>query len=129
MSIKRYKVSYDWSFDMVVDIDHGVCKDDLLHEINNFWSEADYRLSQADGDIAQAVLKLLAQAAFRSTIADWNALDEFKVKGVEGWPLLNGSAGITLVSIDDFEFEADEFTIRAEGVGKSDQASTTAGAA
>jgi hypothetical protein len=124
MSIKRYKVSYDWSFDMVVDIDHGVCKDDLLHEINNFWSEADYRLSQADGDIAQAVLKLLAQAAFRSTIADWNALDEFKVKGVEGWPLLNGSAGITLVSIDDFEFEEDKFDIKVAEASKGDRVCT-----
>lgn len=114
---KRYTVSYDWSFDMVVEIDHEVCKDELLHEINNFWSDAEWRLSEADGSILQAVLKLMAQMAFRLNVSDWRDTVSLLKKSdtcPEGWPVLDGSAGITLVSIDDFEFEVDEFTIKEQ---------------
>lgn len=114
---KIYTVSYDWSFDMVVEIDHEVCKDELLHEINDFWSDAEYRLSDADGNILHAVLKLMAQMAFRLSISDWRdtvSLLKESETCPEGWPVLDGSAGITLVSIDGFEFETDEFTIKEQ---------------
>jgi len=112
---KRYTVSYDWIFDMVVEIDHDVCKDDLLHEINNFWSDAEWRLIQADGNILHVVLKLMAQMAFRLNVSDWRdtaSLLREQETCPEGWPVLDGSAGITLVSIDDFEFDVDELTIK-----------------
>jgi hypothetical protein len=112
---KRYTVTYDWNFEMVVEIDHEVCKDELLHEINNFWSDSDFRLSQADGNILHAVLKLMAQMAFRLNVSDWRdtaSLLKAPDTCPEGWPVLDGSAGITLISIDDFEFDADEFTIK-----------------
>jgi hypothetical protein len=111
---KRYTLSYDWSYDVVVEIDDEKCTDALLHEINNFWSDADWRLSEADGDVRQAVLKMLATSVLRATVSEWNALDEFKVKGVEGWPLLDGSCGILLVSADDFEFDAEEISIKEQ---------------
>jgi len=112
---KRYTVSYDWNFDMVVEIDHDVCKDELLHEINNFWSDAEWRLSQADGNILHAVLKLMARMAFRLNVSDWRdtaSLLRAEETTPEGWPVLDGSSGITLVSIDDFEFDADELSIK-----------------
>lgn len=112
---KHYTVSYDWNFDMVVEIDHAVCTDALLHEINNFWSDAEWRLSQADDNILHAVLKLMAQMAFRLNISDWRDTVGLLKKSAtcpEGWPVLDGSAGITLVSIDDFEFDADEISIK-----------------
>lgn len=111
---KRYTLSYGWTHDIVVEIDDEKCTDALLHEINNFWSDAEWRLSEADNNVLHAVLKMLALAVFRATITEWNALDEFKVKGVEGWPLLDGSAGITLISADDFEFDEDEITIKEQ---------------
>lgn len=114
---KRYTVSYDWSFDMVVEIDHEVCKDELLHEINNFWSDAEFRLTRSDGNIVRVVLTLLAQMAFRLNISDWRdtvSLLKSSETCPEGWPVLDGSSGITLVSIDDFEFDADEFTIKEQ---------------
>jgi hypothetical protein len=111
---KRYKISYDGNFDMIVEIDHDACKDALLHEINNFWSDSEHRLTRADGNIVNAVLTLMAQMAFRLNVSDWrNTVSLLKDPQTcpEGWPVLDGSSGITLVSIDDFEFEADEFTI------------------
>ena len=113
--MKRYVLTYDFmGNEVVVDIDHSICTDELLHQINNFWSEADYRLSQADDNVLHAVLKMLCCRVLRSSVADWNAMDEFKVKGVEGWPLLDGSAGITLVNVDDWEFDEEEVSIKEQ---------------
>lgn len=112
MAIKRYTVSYSWTYDMVVDIDDSLCTDALLHEINNFWSDAEWRLSRARGDVLKAVLRMLALTAFRMTITDLDPEDELKVRGIEGWPKLDGSAGITLVSLDYFELDDDEISIK-----------------
>jgi hypothetical protein len=112
MNIKRYTLSYASSFDLVVEINHDIMTTEKLHEINNFWSGAKDRLAKAKGDILKAVLTGLAMTAFRMTITEWNAINEFKVKGVEGWPLLDGSEGMTLVSLDDFVLDEDEVTIK-----------------
>ena len=63
----------------------------------------------------RVVLTLLAQMAFHLNISDWRdtvSLLKDSDTCPEGWPVLDGRAGITLVSIDDFEFDADEFTIK-----------------
>lgn len=117
MSKKRYIVSYDWTFDMVVDIDHSLCTDELLHQINNFWSDAEWRLSRANDNILHAVLRLMAKMALRLNVSDWRdtvSLLRAQETCPEGWPVLDGSAGITLVSLDDFEFDSDEFSIKEQ---------------
>lgn len=114
MTTKRYTISYSWTYDMVVDIDDNLCTDALLHEINNFWSNAEWRLSRARGDVLKAVLRMLALTAFRMTITDLDPEGALKVEGVEGWPKLDGSAGITLVSLDYFELDDDEVSIKEE---------------
>lgn len=113
---KRYTVAYGWSFDMVVDIDHSICTEDKLNEINSFWSSADWRLEQAKGDITKAVLKMLALTAFRMTISEFDPVGVLRRGEEEGWPKLDGSYGITLVSLDDFELDEDEITIKSEDV-------------
>lgn len=38
-NIKRYRLEAPFAdFEALVDIDHDVLADELLHEINNFWS-------------------------------------------------------------------------------------------
>ena len=112
MSVTRYTVSYGWTYDMVVDIDSSLCTDELLHEINNFWSDAAWRLSRARGDVLKAVLRMLAMTAFRMTITDLDPEGQLKEEGIEGWPRLDGSAGITLVSLDYFELDDEEISIK-----------------
>jgi hypothetical protein len=113
---KRYTLTYDYT-DVVVEIDHAVCTDALLHEINDFWSDRKFRLSQANGDITRAVLLMLAQTVLRLNVSDWRdtvSLMKDTETCPEGWPLLDGSAGITLVKVEDFVFDADEFTVEEE---------------
>jgi hypothetical protein len=47
-NVKKYTVDYDWKAELTAEIDHDVMTDEKLHEINNFWSNADYRLSARD---------------------------------------------------------------------------------
>lgn len=112
---KRYTITYDWTFDMVVEIDHDVMTDEKLHEINNFWSNNLTRLQRADGDVTKAVLAMLGLTAFSMWVSE-NAEYTLKYQGVEGWPKLDGSEGILLVSLDTFEFDEDDITIKMEEV-------------
>lgn len=111
---KRYTISYDWTFDLVVTIDHDVLTDEKLHEINNFWSGAKQRLGRAGGDICKAVLTMLALQAFRMTVTDLGPEGRLLRGEEEGWPPLDGSHGIQLISLDYFEFDEDEITIKSE---------------
>lgn len=108
---KRYKLTYAEMFDVVVDIDDEKCTDELLHQINNFWSNAKYRLLAAQGDIRKAVLQMLCVTVMQLSITEWNALNHMVEGKEEGWPALDGSSGITLVSVDDYEFTDDEVEI------------------
>lgn len=121
MNLKRYKITYDWTFDMVVEIDHDVMTDAKLHEINNFWSEAEYRFERADDDIVKAVLLMLAAKAFAMTFEHWDvprAFDWKAGRGQEGWPAMDGSDGIKIISIDDFEIDVDNLIIEEVAVKK-----------
>lgn len=59
-NVKKYTVDYDWKAELTVEIDHDVMTDEKLHEINNFWSNADYRLER-QGSVLNAVLVMLAK--------------------------------------------------------------------
>jgi hypothetical protein len=111
---KRYTLTYDWSFDAVVTIDHDVCTDERLHEINNFWGDAAYRLQRAGGDITRAVLKMLALQLFHTTITELGPEEMWRTDAPEGWPNLDGSYGITLESLDYFELDGSEISIKSE---------------
>jgi len=112
-NIKKYKVTYDF-FDLEVEIDHEVMTDEKLHEINNFWDDADYRKSKNNSDITATVLKLLAAEVFRQSVTSWLPIDEFdwnKGKGIEGWPSMDGSDGIKITHVDQVYFDHDEMTV------------------
>lgn len=111
MPIKRYTLTYASQFDVVVEIDDTICTDELLHEINNFWSSADDRLDDADGDITKAVLKMLALFCLRLSSDKFVESYLTKEHNEEGWPVLDGSYGIKLISVDDFTFDDDEIEV------------------
>lgn len=113
-NIKKYKVTYDF-FDLEVEIDHEVMTDEKLHEINNFWSSAEYRFkSKNNSNITATVLKLLAAEVFRQSIISYRPIDEFdwnNGKGIEGWPSMDGSYGIKITHVDEVYFDHDEMTV------------------
>lgn len=111
-AIKRYTVSYDDRFDMVVEIDHDILTDAKLHEINDFWSDAEDRVRDERGNITKVVLKLLAARAFVLTLTSFDAIKAFSGKnGQEGWPAMDGSEGIKIVRIDEVVFEASDLDV------------------
>lgn len=48
----------DWSITLEVDLD--ILTVERATEINEFWSDADYRLRQTNGDVVLAVIKMAA---------------------------------------------------------------------
>lgn len=114
---KRYTLTYDFMGNTaVVDIDHAVCTDTKLHEINTFWSGACERLAQADGNVLHAVLKMLCCRLLADSIEYMNVEDHWRCRAPEGWPNLDGSAGIILVSVDDWQFDEEEVSIKMENI-------------
>lgn len=118
-SIKKYVVDYDNKAEIVVEIDHSLATDDVFHKINNFWGGADDRLHETGGNIVTAVLKLLARAALYEEIISSNAIRELHGQGVcggvEGWPKLDGSCGIKLVSVDCLDIDSADLTVTCNG--------------
>lgn len=115
----RYTLTFDatWS-NVVVDVrePESQAMIDLFTEINEFWSGADERMSEADDDVLVAVLNMLCRNALVMELTHFiGAVHEFAVTGVEGWPLLDGSCGIKLVSVESIDFDS-EISIRSEPI-------------
>lgn len=116
---KQYKVEWKDDFSATFAVDHSLMTDEKLHEINSFWSNDDYRLDEAGGNITKAVLTLLTGVVLSMQVEkglnDFGIMKEFDWddgKGVEGWPKLDGSEGILLVRIAPIEFISDDFWIK-----------------
>ena len=100
-----------------VAIDDSKCTDEMLHEINNFWSDNKWRLSQADGDVGKAVAKMLIKECFSLQYVNyglnpWGVMRCFdwdNGEGQEGWPKMDGSHGIAIISCEVPEIELDFF--------------------
>jgi hypothetical protein len=111
MAVETYELNYADNVWMQVAIDRDICTDEKLLEINSFWSGAEQRLSRSAGSPLKAVLKMLGTAVARETIQSFDAKDAFdwsKGRGVEGWPALDGSHGITLLDFNEYTFDEDE---------------------
>ena len=114
-NIKQYTIS-EWNDNKAVfAVDHSIMTEKEFHEINSFWGDDDYRLQEEDGNVVYAVLKMLAKFCFRhQTYDSLNQLglvalfDYERGNGVEGWPKMDGSEGILIVSVDIPEFDIDE---------------------
>ncbi len=108
-NIKQYKLTSFDDFTVVIEIDHDKCTEELLTEINNFWSGHEDRLNEADGNLLHAVLGIIYRRTWW-TLAEMGGLawvdDMVKEFGkMEGWPPMDGSFGIKFVSFDDVEFD------------------------
>lgn len=122
-NIKQYKIDYNGEeAEICVEIDHDKVTEEMLHEINNFWSQAEYRLAEADGNILQAVLVQLGQVILWKQLEsdlnisglinafDWDNRFSYD-SALEGWPKMDGSTGFKLIRILAYEFSQYDFNV------------------
>lgn len=109
MSIwKRYVLTYDDTNHQVeVAVSDAPETVAMLQEINSFWSGDKERLAAANGDVLTAVLRMLCTRVLASTLTEHSAFDVFARGEVEGWPPLDGSSGIKLLSVDYLDLGGD----------------------
>jgi len=114
MSKKLYRLLGE-NFAMTVEIDHDVMTEEKLHEINNFWTNAEWRLDKKDGVVLHAVLDLLFCHVQRLIVEDpfglnlkgvlyafaWKDAKGNRKNGEEGWPDMDGNHGIRIVDVDE----------------------------
>jgi hypothetical protein len=112
MTIKKYIIvngNMDDSFDLVVEIDS-----EKFSEIQRELFDFHGLLEDYDDDEAlERLLKRLGCRVFQMSAqgqSEESIIREFKV-GEEGWPQMDGSWGINIVSIDSFDFSVDDFEV------------------
>jgi hypothetical protein len=100
---KRYALEYSGASRMVIEIDHDVFTDAHFKECSEFWSNQ---------PTFEEWLKMVYRVALRDSIATWSSLRGLREGTEEGFPKMDGSAGITIIDFDDFEFDDFEIDIR-----------------
>ncbi|EJI5073113.1 DUF2528 family protein [Salmonella enterica] len=107
--VKRYEITWTAHGDapvFTVEIDHSICTDKSLHQINNFFINAEDRYLDNDCNITVTVLKMLAAMCFTEQTGptgDWNTqglIALFEDGNMEGWPPMDGSEGIKILGCD-----------------------------
>lgn len=103
MNTKRFKIDHAQIFDLsvILEVDLDKLTPALATEINNFWIGAEYRISDADGDPIQAVIKMAASIFFAHVLDVEESLNTHEMQRAfdsqhEGWPR-GGECGIKLV--------------------------------
>lgn len=120
-NIKSYDIDYDWKCGLVIEVDHDIITEDILHEINDFWSDSKYRLSQNQGNILFTVLKMIAREAFHISLTNnystFGVVCEFdwdQGNGVEGYPAMNGTSGFKIIHVETDLFDYSDMTVKEE---------------
>jgi len=110
-NIKRYLCEWE-AASVVVEIDHDVMTDEKLSEINRFWSGDQIRLRAAKGNITTAVLRMLTATALTESFSRVCVVRVFNEEGIEGWPPMDGSYGIKIVSINEVTIDELDVSVR-----------------
>lgn len=100
---KIYNLSYADGFEMRVEIDHSILTEEKAHELNNFWSGARERVLE-HGSALNAVMVMLCVEFMSQIIEVMDPVGAFNSGRIEGWPPLDGSWGIRLVTHDHTVF-------------------------
>lgn len=115
-NIKRFQVKDDWKdYEVVLEVDMDILTEEKAALINNFWTSAEDRLDECDGNVRATVVRLFGQNAICTflqdggvcTSTDWVLSRISKeLRGEEGWggegdtPGTFGWCGIRVVSAD-----------------------------
>jgi hypothetical protein len=107
---KQYKLEYADGYEITIEIDHAIMTDEQLHEINNFWGDAEGRLYH--DDVLTAVLKMFMTTWMHECCETFDPEQRFNSGEIEGWPPLDGRYGIKLVDYEPYSFESDNVYVR-----------------
>jgi hypothetical protein len=73
-NIKRYLVKESWKeYEVTLEVNHDVLTEEIASLINNFWSDADHRLSAENGDIVRTVIRLFGQTMIYRMLSEGGA--------------------------------------------------------
>ena len=106
--MKKVKIGFDW-WDAVVEITESEETTNIMREQLLFWMGGQRMIDDADGDVEEAYLKMLAVELINSSM-DYTlsgVLKDFEEK--EGWATLDGTFGVKLISVNEWKFDEDEF--------------------
>ena len=124
--IRKYKVQhadYYWECSLEIDEDFVIeslsepekpyTTKDAIKDMVEFWGDWKYKLRQNGGDYTKTFIKQLAISALYDVIGESHNL--LGVLGYfeesEGWFAMDGSNGIKILFVDDFDFYGDDFRI------------------
>lgn len=85
-NIKRYKVKHDWndSMEVTLEVDFDTLTPEVAREINEFWGDDDCRLSQANGNVQLAVVRLFGLRMMYLMLETGGANFNETAKGLDG---------------------------------------------
>lgn len=103
-------ITINETYKVTFAIDHKLLESkNILKDMHNFWVDADFRLSECNGNILKAVLGHAAEIAYIQQVSDdlnsYGVMESFNE--LEGWCPMDGSFGILLKHIDEYEFYFD----------------------
>lgn len=104
------KITFIDVFDVVVVFDENEETYKNCHEINNFWSGSEDRLSDAQDCICKCVTRLIAHEIIRlqmqsSFYCGVDAAIKAFNDGIEGFYPIDGRHGIELIYCDNFNLQ------------------------
>lgn len=120
--IKKYTI--DWNgFKAVFALDHSLITNERLSEIATLLEEEKNKPSGEVEDLTITVLKQLADICFlyRGNFNLFDLIKEFDWEddgGFDGWPKIDGSEGILLISVDRIKVSPADMTVETEIIDK-----------
>lgn len=73
-SIKRYTVEEAWKeYSVTLEVNHDILTPERAAMINEFWSDHECRLSDEDGDVVRAVVRLAGSSLINVMLAEGGA--------------------------------------------------------
>lgn len=112
-SKKKYLLTFINQFDVHVEVDHAVLTEEKAHEYLNFWMGAESRIAEY-GTAFKAFLAMLCRAVMAESLYVSDVENAFNLGRVEGYPPLDGTHGIILISYDTFAFGYGETDVQEE---------------
>jgi len=126
-NIKTYTVKASWFNDaeVTLQVDHSILTPELAKEINDFWSDASYRLLQEGQDVVRVVIRMFGARTISLAMEQggWSFSKQSSVVGLrtaqdvidsfsEGWPKAE-ELGISVIHVDADSVGFDDVELEA----------------
>lgn len=112
-NIKTYTVKASWFNDaeVTLQVDHSILTAELAKEINDFWSDASYRLLKEDKDVVRVIIRMFGARTISLAMEQggWDFSNNSPAAGLrtaqeviddfgEGWPKAE-ELGISVIQV------------------------------